>query len=88
MLQTERITESAASESRAHILREIVQLEHAAHPDKVSASETELREMLLRVYELTMKGGWTCAALESQSPSLAPSAAKDFHVVTRRSRLA
>jgi hypothetical protein len=46
MLSTEKVTESATREARAHMLREIVRMERLAHPDKVSVSETELRNLI------------------------------------------
>jgi len=46
MLAAEKATESVIRESRAHMLREIVRMESQAHPDKVSASETELRNLI------------------------------------------
>jgi len=46
MLSTERVTDSATREARAHMLREIVRMERLAHPDKVSVSETELRNLV------------------------------------------
>jgi pimeloyl-ACP methyl ester carboxylesterase len=46
MLGAEKATESVIRESRAHMLREIVRMESQAHPDKVSASETELRNLI------------------------------------------
>lgn len=50
ILQSERTTESAAREVRAHALREIVRLEHDAHPDKISVSEMELQELIYNVF--------------------------------------
>jgi pimeloyl-ACP methyl ester carboxylesterase len=46
MLAAEIVTECTARETRAHILREIVRMERLAHPDKVSVSETELRNLI------------------------------------------
>jgi pimeloyl-ACP methyl ester carboxylesterase len=46
MLSTEKVTESATREARAHMLGEIVKMERLAHPDKVSVSETELRNLI------------------------------------------
>jgi pimeloyl-ACP methyl ester carboxylesterase len=46
MLSTEKVTESVTREARAHMLREIVRMERLAHPDKVSVSETELRNLI------------------------------------------
>jgi pimeloyl-ACP methyl ester carboxylesterase len=46
MLSTEKVTESVTREARAHVLREIVRMERQAHPDKVSISETELRDLI------------------------------------------
>lgn len=54
MVQTERVTESAIREARAHLLREIVRLERVAHPDKVSASEAELYDLMYRMTEPSM----------------------------------
>src|SRR5262249_31916703 len=47
MLLAERTTEAVTREARAHLLREIVRLEHQAHPDKISVSEIELQDLLL-----------------------------------------
>jgi len=46
MLAAEIVTECTARETRAHMLREIVRMERLAHPDKVSVSETELRNLI------------------------------------------
>lgn len=46
MLGVERTTEAASRDARAHVLREIVRLEHHAHPYKVSVSETELQDLI------------------------------------------
>jgi pimeloyl-ACP methyl ester carboxylesterase len=46
MMLTERATESAIRDARVHMLREIVKMERQAHPDKVSVSETELRDLI------------------------------------------
>lgn len=46
MLAAEKVTESTARETRAHMLREIVRMERLAHPDKVSVSENELRNLI------------------------------------------
>jgi pimeloyl-ACP methyl ester carboxylesterase len=46
MLSAEKVTESVTREARAHVLREIVRMERQAHPDKVSVSETELRNLI------------------------------------------
>jgi pimeloyl-ACP methyl ester carboxylesterase len=47
MLQAERNTESVASDTRVHMLREIVRMERLAHPCKISLSETELQDLIL-----------------------------------------
>jgi pimeloyl-ACP methyl ester carboxylesterase len=46
MLSAEKVTETVTREARAHLLREIVRMERQAHPDKVSVSETELRNLI------------------------------------------
>jgi pimeloyl-ACP methyl ester carboxylesterase len=46
MLLAERTTESATSDARVHLLREIVRLERLAHPGKVGVSETELQDLI------------------------------------------
>lgn len=46
MLQTERIATDALQESRAHLLASIVKLQRTAHPDQISSSEAELRDIM------------------------------------------
>jgi len=47
MLLAERNTESVTTETRVHLLREIVRMERLAHPCKISVSETELHDLIL-----------------------------------------
>jgi len=46
MLRTERFASDALTQSRAHLLAAIVKLEKNAHPDKISTSEAELRDLV------------------------------------------
>ena len=46
LLHAERFASATADETRAHLLTGIVKLQKIAHPDKISASEAELRDLL------------------------------------------
>jgi pimeloyl-ACP methyl ester carboxylesterase len=46
MLQTERLASDGLQESRAHLLASIVKLQRTAHPDQISSSEAELRDIM------------------------------------------
>lgn len=46
LLHTERLASATADETRAHLLAGIVKLQKIAHPDQISASEAELRDLL------------------------------------------
>lgn len=46
MLQTERLASDSLEESRAHLLASIVKLQRTAHPDQISPSEAELRDLM------------------------------------------
>src|SRR5215472_6491971 len=58
MMAAEKLTECTARETRAHMLREIVRMELLAHPDKLSVSETELRNL---IFNGTRHTAWVAA---------------------------